>query len=83
MHPVTIEIPESVLLAIGQSREEFVRDAKLTLVAWLVEAGRLSTGKAAEICGLSRADLLLELGRRGVPAVNLDAEQIEREFEDA
>jgi predicted HTH domain antitoxin len=82
MGAVKIEIPESVLLTTGQSREEFVRDATLTVAAWLVETGRLSTGKAAEVCGMNYADFLRELGRRGVPAVSLDAEQIEREFGD-
>ena len=80
MRPVTIEFPESVLLATGQSREEFVHEATLILAAWLVETGRLSTGKAAEVCGMARADILLEMGRRGVPAVNLDTEQLDREF---
>jgi hypothetical protein len=30
---LSIEIPQSVLLASGQSREEFVRDAKFLLAA--------------------------------------------------
>lgn len=83
MNNVIIELPESVLIATGQSREEFVREAKLILAARLFETGRLSSGKAAEICGMSRAEFLLEMGRRGIPIINLDAEELKREFRDA
>jgi hypothetical protein len=54
---VTIELPESVLLATGQSREEFVREA--------------------------RVDFLLEMGRRGIPIMRLDPEELSREFGNA
>ncbi len=81
MSTVTIELPESVLLAAGQSRDEFVREAKLVLAAKLFETGRISSGKGAEICGISRVDFLLEMGRRGIPIIQLDEEELKREFE--
>ncbi len=81
MSTVTIELPESVLLAAGQSRDEFVREAKLVLAAKLFETGRISSGKGAEICGVSRVDFLLEMGRRGIPIIQLDEEELKREFE--
>ncbi len=81
MSTVTIELPESVLLSAGQSRDEFVREAKLVLAAKLFETGRISSGKGAEICGISRVDFLLEMGRRGIPIIQLDEEELKREFE--
>jgi predicted HTH domain antitoxin len=81
MSTVTIELPESVLLAAGQSRDEFVREAKLVLAAKLFETGRISSGKGAEICGIARVDFLLEMGRRGIPIIQLDEEELKREFE--
>lgn len=82
MNTIRIELPDSLLLATGQSRAEFVREATLTLAANLFEQGRISSGKGAEICGLSRADFMLEMGKRGIPIVQLDEEDLRREFED-
>lgn len=80
MGTIHIDLPESVLLATGQSEEEFVREAKLVLALRLFEQGRVSSGRAAEICGLPRVDFLLAAGRAGVPVVDLDAAELDREF---
>ena len=82
MHPLTIEIPENVLLATGQSREEFIREAKMLLAAKLFELGRLSSGKAAQLCGMGRVDFLFTVSRMGIPVADLDEEEIKREFAD-
>jgi len=76
MNSLTIEIPESVLLATGQSREEFVREAKFLLAAKLFELGRLSSGNAAQICDRSRPAFILATGKMGVPVVQLDEEEL-------
>jgi predicted HTH domain antitoxin len=83
MGMITIELPESVLLATGWSRDEFVREAKLILAAKLFEEGRISSGKGAEICRIPRVDFLLEMGRRGIPVIRLDEEELKREFGNA
>jgi predicted HTH domain antitoxin len=82
MPPLTIEIPENVLLATGQSREEFIREAKMLLAVKLFELGRLSSGKAAQLCGMGRVDFLLMVSRLGIPVADLDEEEMEREFAD-
>ena len=81
MRNLTIEIPESILLATGQSREDFIREAKFLLAAKLFELGRLSSGKAAQVCGMHRVDFLFAVAKMGIPVVQLDEEEIEREFE--
>jgi len=75
-----VDLPESLLLATGQSREEFIREAKLLLAVKLFELGRLSSGRAAEVCGMPRLDFLIAAGRMGVPAADLDESEMEREF---
>lgn len=79
MRSFTIEIPEEVLLATGQSREEFTREAKFLLAAKLFELGRLSSGKAAQLCDMDRVTFLLSLHRVGVPVIDLDEREIEEE----
>ncbi len=80
MSTIHIEVPDSVLLSTGQSEEEFVREAKLLLAIKLFELGRLSSGKAAELCSMNRVDFMLLAARSGVPLADLDATEREREF---
>lgn len=80
MNVVNIEVPEEVLLACGQSREEFVKEARFLLALKLFELGRISSGKAAQLCSMDRISFLLTVGRMGVPVADLDTEQMEREF---
>lgn len=82
MHPLTIELPETVLLASGQSREEFLREAKFLLGLKLFEVGRLSSGKAAELCGVSRVEFLFAASRAGVAVASLDESELADEFRD-
>jgi len=82
MGVIHIDMPESILLSTGQSQEEFVRDAKFFVALKLFELGRISSGRAAEICGVPRIEFLLLAGRSGVPVADLDAEELSREFAD-
>ena len=83
MRAVTIEIPENVLVGSGQSTEDFAKEAKLLLFAKLFELGRISSGKAAETCGITRVEFLLAVGKLGVSPVQLDADELKRELADA
>lgn len=80
---MTIEIPENVLVGSGQSTEEFAKEAKLLLFAKLFDLGRISSGKAAELCGMTRIDFLLAVGKLGISPVQLDADELKRELVDA
>jgi predicted HTH domain antitoxin len=82
MHTVTIELPESLLIGTGQSRDEFVKEAKFLLMAKLFEMGRVSSGKAAEICGMPRIDFLFAVGKMGIPVIQLDEDELKRELQD-
>ena len=80
MGVIHVDLPESILLSTGQSQEEFVRDAKFFVALKLFELGRISSGRAAEICSLSRVEFILLASRWGVPVADLDAEELSREF---
>jgi len=83
MGVIHIDLPESVLVSTGQSREEFILEAKFFVALKLFELGRISSGRAAEICEMPRIEFLLRAGRAGVPVADLDAEELDREFADA
>lgn len=76
MTELRIELPESILVGSGQSRDAFLQEARFLLLAKLFELGRLSSGKAARICGLNRVDFLFAVGRLGIPVVDLDEHEL-------
>ncbi|MCP4604574.1 MAG: UPF0175 family protein [Proteobacteria bacterium] len=77
---LNVDLPESLLLATGQSREEFVKEAKFLLALKLFEMGRLSSGRAAEVCDMSRIEFILMASRSGVPISDMDETEMEEEF---
>jgi predicted HTH domain antitoxin len=83
MPNLSIEIPEDVLVASSQSREEFLAEATFVLAAKLYDLGRLSSGRAAQLCNMNRVDFLLKLHTVGVSAIQLDEEEIEEELRNA
>ncbi|MEO8197321.1 MAG: UPF0175 family protein [Thermoanaerobaculia bacterium] len=83
MASIRLDLPDSVLLATGQSPEEFAREAKYLLALKLFEVGRLSSGRAAEMCELPRVEFLFRAGRMKVPVADLDRLELEQELMDA
>jgi len=77
---VHIDIPEDFLAITGATSEEFAKDARFLLGAKLFELGRLSSGQAAQIAGLNRADFLLALGNIGVSMLQTDVEDLRDEL---
>jgi predicted HTH domain antitoxin len=47
------------------------------------ELGELSSGQAAQMCGLGRVQFLDEAARCGVPATELTGDELNAEFGDA
>ena len=80
MSNISIELPESILIPTGQSREGFVQEAKFLLASKLYELGRLSSGRAAAICAMDRVTFLLSLHRVGVAAIDLDERELDDEL---
>ena len=80
MSRITIDFPENILIPTGQTREGFLQEAKFLLASKLYELGRLSSGRAAAICGLDRVTFLLSLHRVGVAAIDLDEREVDDEL---
>jgi len=80
MNAITIECPDELLVALSSTREQFEQEARFVLAAKLYELGRLSSGKAAQLCGLDRVTFLLSLHRVGVAALDLDERELEEEL---
>ncbi len=63
---ITLEIPEKVLLAEKTDAVSFAHEMRVLSAVKLYELGRLSSGRAAELAGMSRVEFLLQLGHYGV-----------------
>jgi predicted HTH domain antitoxin len=62
-HPIVLHIPDKVLLAEKTDAEGFARELPVLAAVKLYELGRLSSGRAAELAGMSRVEFLLSLER--------------------
>ena len=82
MRTISINLPENIVLATGQPPEEFIKEAKFLLALKLFEMGRISSGRAAEMCDMPRLDFLLSVSRMGITVADLDESEMDREFAD-
>lgn len=78
-----IPYPEDLLEAMGQTPEEFEREMKFLMAAKLYELGRISSGRAAELAGISRVEFLDNLGPYRTSVFNYSLEELEHEIQEA
>lgn len=74
---------DDLLLSLKESAEEFEAEARLLLAVKLYEFGKVSTGWAAELAGIGRVEFLLTLDRYGLSPVGVEADELERDVENA
>src|SRR5207249_923892 len=60
---IRIDVPDELAATLRRTPEELEYDLRLRALAGLVERGLLSTGRAAELAGVSRRELLDWCGR--------------------
>lgn len=60
---ILVDVPEKVLLAEKTDEVTFARELRMLAAVKLYELGRLSSGRAAELAGVSRVEFLMSLGR--------------------
>jgi predicted HTH domain antitoxin len=55
-------------------------EARMSAAVKLYESGRLSSGRAAELAGMSRVEFLLSLGRYEVFPLGAELHELETDF---
>jgi predicted HTH domain antitoxin len=75
-----IEYDDAFLLSAGMPSLEFEREARFAMAGKLFELGRLTSGRAAQLCGMERVEFLLSLPRIGISSVNLTQDDADDEI---
>ncbi len=77
---VSIELPREVFSALGLAQAQAIQNIQEFLVIGLYQEGKISSGKAAELLGITRRDFIRTLARKGIPYFAYSAEELAEEF---
>lgn len=80
MKQMALEYPEGLELAIQTTPEELDATVRLMAALKMFELGKLSSGKAAELAGMSRVEFLQQCGRYRVSVFNYPPEELMTEL---
>ncbi len=80
MKTVVMDIPDDLAESIRLTQEEFVAQIRLMAALKMFELGQLSSGKAAELAGISRVEFFDACGRYHIYIINYDPDEWEAEL---
>ncbi|MEZ5453360.1 MAG: UPF0175 family protein [Thiothrix sp.] len=80
---VSFPVNASILLALKESKDEFIRDMLFSTALLFYRKGKLSLGKAAELAGYDKLGFIDKLRREGEPIFDYSADEVDEIFADA
>ena len=78
MTELLIEVPKDILVAEKTDAARFSRELLLLASIKLYELGRMTSGRAAELAGLSRVQFLMSLDRYQVFPLSAELDELEQ-----
>ncbi len=76
----SVQIPDN-LLKLGISKDEVQNRVSEWLVLSLFSEGKISSGKAGKLLGISRLDFIQLLKTRGIAFINYSEDEVKEELE--
>lgn len=80
MNAIQINVPEEVLISLKETPQTVEHELLLAAAVKLFEMSKLSSGRAAQLAGMSRVAFLLALERYHVSPFQLTEEQLKRDI---
>ena len=80
MKTIALEVPEALLWQTGESTDQLKARAQFLLALKLFELGQLTSGQAAELSRMQRAEFLIKAGEHGVPVADMDDGELAKEI---
>lgn len=75
-----IKYPKGFEFAVHMTKDEMEQHIRLMAALKMFELGKVSSGKAAELAGMSRVEFLEACGKYHISIFNYPAEEIEQEL---
>jgi len=76
MKTLTVKLPEQVT-------DVDEKEVRMIVAARLFEQGKLSSGRAAEVAGITKREFIETVGKYGVSIFGTQPEELEQELENA
>ena len=76
MITISLQVPEESLISLKEQPSSFARELPMLAAVKLYELGKLSSGRAAQLAGMTRVEFLMQLGRYQVSPFVMDAETL-------
>lgn len=83
MSVLKLDIPDEALISLKTDAEAFAKELPLLAAMKLFELGKLSSGRAAQLAGISRVAFLESLVRYGVSPLDLSEDELRRDAANA
>ena len=83
MTSITIQCPDEVLISLKEDTEAFSKELRIAAAMKLFELGRLSSGRAAQLAGMSRIAFLSSASDYHVAIFAVSTDELDEDFRNA
>jgi predicted HTH domain antitoxin len=80
LREIKILIPNDILLSINMNEELLIHEILRNFAFNLFAEGRLSSGKAAKLAGMTKIVFLIEAGKREIDILPYSPDELKREL---
>jgi len=77
---IMVEIPDDLWVILKIDKKDIPKAVKLYLAIELYREGKISLGKASEIAGITKEDMMEVLSRKKIP-INYDIDDLKEDVE--